>query len=246
MQTTTTYAQHQQERREQLMQQPVQQLASALRKETENFRQQRSYDDLSGFTLFTLAIVQRNDEAWSALYQHFSPLVLSWIAHHHSAAPLLFQDGSSGPLVNAAFAKFSQAVTPEKMEHFDSLAAILKYLKMCVHSVVADEVRSRQARHCEESLDAVERAELRTDDPAEDVVTTMSSHTFWQLIQQELRGEEEQIVMRLSYLDGMKPREISRLHERLFPTFDDVYRVKRNVFERLRRNRQLQGMYDNS
>ena len=77
-------------------------------------------------------------------------LVLTWVNQHQSATTLLGQDGSA-PLVNAAFAKFSQALTPVKMGNFDSLAAVLKYLKMCVHSVIADEVRSRQSRQYEET-----------------------------------------------------------------------------------------------
>ena len=32
-------------------------------------------------------------------------------------------------------------------------------------------------------------------------------------------------------------------HRRLFPTVDDVYRIKRNVLERLRRNRRLQLLF---
>jgi hypothetical protein len=41
----------------------------------------------------------------------------------------------------------------------------------------------------------------------------------------------------------MKPSEISSQHRRLFPTVEDVYRIKRNVLERLRRNRRLQTLF---
>jgi len=41
----------------------------------------------------------------------------------------------------------------------------------------------------------------------------------------------------------MKPSEISSQHRKLFPTVDDVYRIKRNVLERLRRNRRLQMIF---
>ena len=41
----------------------------------------------------------------------------------------------------------------------------------------------------------------------------------------------------------MKPSEISSQHRRHFPTVDDVYRIKRNVLERLRRNRRLQLLF---
>lgn len=167
--------------------------------------------------------------------------MLTWITQHQSAAPLLGQDGGA-PLVNAAFAKFSQALTPAKMKNFDSLAAVLKYLKMCVHSVVADEIRSRQSRQYEETLESIEH-EPAADDPADDVVASISAQGLWQIIQEELNGEEERVLIYLAYVQGMKPGEISYRHRRLFPSVDDVYRIKRNVLERLRRNRRLQAMF---
>jgi DNA-directed RNA polymerase specialized sigma24 family protein len=185
--------------------------------------------------------MRRDEAAWASIYQQYAPLVLTWVSQHQNAMPLLGQDGS-GPLVNAAFAKFAQALTPAKVGGFDTLAAILKYLKMCVHSVVADEVRSRQARQLEETLDVVKH-EPAGDDPAEGVVSNISAQHLWQIIQEELNGDEERVLIYLAYVQGMKPGEISALHRRLFPSVDDVYRIKRNVLERLRRNRRLQAMF---
>ena len=118
----------------------------------------------------------------------------------------------------------------------------LKYLKMCVHSVVADEVRTRQARQYEETLESIEQ-EPASDDPADDVVSNISAQGLWQVILEELNGEDERILIYLAYVQGMKPSEISSRHRRLFPTVDDVYRIKRNVLERLRRNRRLRMLF---
>ena len=215
-------------------------LARCCAEETNKFLKQSMSNDRYCLEMFRRAIVQRDDDAWACIYQQYAPLVLTWVTQHQSAAPLLGQDGSA-PLVNAAFAKFSQALTPAKMANFDSLAAILKYLKMCVHSVVADEVRARQARQYEETLELIEN-EPASDDPADDVVANISAQGLWQVIQEELNGEDERVLIYLAYIQGMKPSEISSRHRRLFPTVDDVYRIKRNVLERLRRNRRLQSM----
>ena len=219
----------------------INELARCCSEETNKFLKQSASNDRYCLELFRRAIVKRDDDAWSCIYQQYAPLVLTWVTQHQSAAPLLGQDGS-GPLVNAAFAKFSQALTPAKMANFDSLAAVLKYLKMCVHSVVADEVRSRQSRQYEETLELVEN-EPASDDPADDVVSNISAQSLWQVIQEELNGEDERVLIYLAYIQGMKPGEISSQHRRLFPTVDDVYRIKRNVLERLRRNRRLQAMF---
>src|SRR5947209_9707974 len=150
----------------------VNDLARCCSEETNKFLKQSASNDRYCLELFRRAIIKRDDDAWASIYQQYAPLVLTWITQHQSATPLLGQDGSA-PLVNAAFAKLSQALTPAKMENFDSLAAVLNYLKMCVHSVVADEVRTRQARQYEEALELIEH-EPATDDPADDVVANIS------------------------------------------------------------------------
>ncbi len=219
----------------------INELARCCSEETSKFLKQSTSNDRYCLELFRRAIVNRDDDAWACIYSQYAPLVLTWVTQHQSATPLLGQDGSA-PLVNAAFAKFAQALTPAKMENFDSLAAILKYLKMCVHSVVADEVRARQARQYEETLELIEQ-EPASDDPADDVVSHISAQGLWQIIQEELNGEDERMLIYLAYIQGMKPSEISSQHRRFFPAVDDVYRIKRNVLERLRRNRRLQMMF---
>jgi len=219
----------------------ITELARCCSEETTKFLKQNISNDRYCLELFRRAITKRDDDAWICIYQQYSPLVLTWVNQHQSATPLLGQDGSA-PLVNAAFAKFSQALTPAKMDNFDSLAAVLKYLKMCVHSVVADEVRARQARQYEEALELMEH-EPATDDPADSVISNLSAQGLWQVIQEELNGEDERVLIYLAYIHGMKPSEISSQNRRLFPTVDDVYRIKRNVLERLRRNRRLQSMF---
>jgi DNA-directed RNA polymerase specialized sigma24 family protein len=104
--------------------------------------------------------------------------------------------------------------------------------------VISDEVRVRQARQREEPLESAE-LEPATADPAEVVVSRLSAQDLWQAIQEELTGEAERLLIYLTYIQGMKPAQISSEYQRVFPTVDDVYRVKRNVLERLRRNRRL-------
>lgn len=219
----------------------VNELARCCTEETNKFLRQNTSDDRYCLELFRRAIVSRDEDAWACLYQQYAPLVLTWINQHQSAALLLGQDGGS-PLVNAVFAKFAQALTPAKMGNFSTLAGILKYLKMCVHSVIADEVRARQARQYEETLDSLEQ-EPAGEDPAEEVISALSIQHLWQIIQEELNGEDERLLLYLAYVQGMKPAEICAQHRRYFPTVGDVYRIKRNVLERLRRNRRLQILF---
>jgi RNA polymerase sigma factor (sigma-70 family) len=219
----------------------VSELARCCAEETSKFLRQSVSNDRYCLELFRRAIVRHDEDAWACIYQQYAPLVLTWVNQHQSATLLLGQDSSSA-LVNAAFAKFAQALTPAKMGNFDTLAAVLKYLKMCVHSVIADEVRARQARQYEETLEAIEQ-EPAADDPAEHVIAGLSVQSLWQVIQEELNSEDERLLLYLAYVQGMKPAEICAHQRQLFPTVEDVYRIKRNVLERLRRNRRLQAIF---
>ena len=215
----------------------VSDLARECADETHKFLKGDAHDERAGLELFRRAIADRDEYAWACLYRQFAPLVLTWVNQHQSAASVFDQDGPE-PLVNAAFAKFSQAITPAKLENFEQLSALLKYLKMCVHSVIADEVRARRAQAYEERLE-IEEHDSAVADYAEGVVSGLAAQGLWQAILQELVGEEERAVIYCAYVLGLKPAEITNLYQRLFPTVEDVYRIKRNVLERLRRNQRL-------
>lgn len=219
----------------------VPELASRCAEETSKFLQQRVFDEHFCMELFRRAIIQHDDASWAAIYQQYASLVLTWVTQHQNVGLLLNQEGGAS-LVNAAFAKFSQALTPEKMRKFDSLAALLKYLKLCVHSVVADELRARQTYQREETLETIEH-EPASADPADDIVASLSVHDLWQLIQEELNGDDERTLMYLAYVQGMKPGEICLHHRQFFSSVDDVYRIKRNILERLRRSKRLQALF---
>jgi hypothetical protein len=45
----------------------------------------------------------------------------------------------------------------------------------------------------------------------------------------------------LSFARDLKPAEIASRHTALFASVADVYRIKRNIIERLRRNPEIQG-----
>ncbi|GHO85016.1 sigma-70 family RNA polymerase sigma factor [Dictyobacter formicarum] len=219
----------------------INELARRCSEETNKFLKQNVSNERFCLELFRRAIIKRDEGAWACIYQQYAPLVLTWVTQHQSVATILGQDGGA-PLVNAAFAKFAQALTPLKIGNFESLAAILKYMKMCVHSVVADEVRVRQARQYEDTLESIEH-EPASDDPAEDVIANLSAQDLWKIILEEVRSEDERILIYEAYVHGMKPGEISMQHPRYFTSVDDVYRIKRNVLERLRRNRRLQALF---
>jgi DNA-directed RNA polymerase specialized sigma24 family protein len=218
---------------------PLKALACRCSEETNRFIKGGASDNRYCLELFRRAVCGPGRElAWASLYQQYAPLVLAWVKQQPSAAPLLVQEGGA-PLVNAAFTKLWHALTPDKIASFSTLEAVLFYFRRCAKSVVSDELRARGARAWEDALECLER-ELPTVDPADDVVATLAAEALWRAIEEELKGEEERVLLTLVYIHGLKPSEVCCENRRLFPTVDDVYRIKRNVLERLRRNRRLQ------
>ncbi|MBF6592567.1 MAG: hypothetical protein IVW57_18815, partial [Ktedonobacterales bacterium] len=193
-----------------------------------------------GVALFRRAIVDRDEQAWALLYRQYAPQVRTWVRLSLSERPQLAHGEGVAVLVNAAFAKFSQALTPAKMEGFDALSALLKYLKMCVHSVVADEARAAQHRQNEEPFWGKGSEPATQDDVSSLLVTRLVHQGLWRVVEEELHGEDERVQVRLGFIHGLKPREIGALYPQLFPRgAQDVARTRRNVLSRLRRSHRL-------
>ena len=124
---------------------------------------------------------------------------------------------------------------------FRDLPAALQYLKLCVRSVVMDDVRARRAVDLEPLEDLDERritgcpGAARSAPDVESVVfDRLGSRDLWQTILETLSGRDERLVIYLSFVQGMKPAEIATSRARDFASAADVYRIKRNAIERLR------------
>ncbi len=212
-------------------------IAHRCQHETERFFQGQGYDPLYCFDLFRRAIMERSQRAWELVYEQYRPLVAGWV-ERHSAFP-----GSGEEIqyfVNRAFEKMWLALTPAKFTHFSNLGSLLRYLQMCVHSVILDQVRA--AQRCTYLMRAESwPAERGADDPlAEDqALDRVHSQELWQEIGARLRNEKERRVMYGSFVLALKPRELYALFRETFHDVRDVYRVKENVLARLRRDAEL-------
>lgn len=164
----------------------------------------------------------------------------TWVERFLSGTRLDGQEVEA--LVNVSFARFATAFTPEKLKQSDSVAAILSYLKCCSRTAVSSELRRYQVRRRESSLDMmnlIECAEMVLDDPALEVIESVSAQGLWQVIQEELRGEDERLLLYLTCICGMKPSEISNQYHQRFPVVSDVYRLKQAIRERLARSHRI-------
>lgn len=181
-----------------------------------------------GFELFRRAIVERDEDAWAALSEQYSPLVRQWLRRWPD------HDGVDAG-VAATFERFWQAVTVAKFSHFTSLAAVLRYLKLCTQSSHIDQARAARLHARVESLDEATYHVPSADDPTEQVMQAQDARALWRAVRHYLENERQQTVIYLSYVHGLTPRQIYTEYGAEFSTVADVYRIKRNALDRLRR-----------
>jgi hypothetical protein len=223
---------------------PVGDLAAACRRETDRFRSGQPSADEYCFELFRRAISDRDEAAWEAVVVQYRGVVLTWVQRHGGAS---VQDADYW--VNRTFDRFWSAMRPERFGLFEGLPRVLKYLQMCAATAVLDELRAQRATP-HESLDQLfgarpgaqrETPGAEVGDPAgtdaeASAVERLAGQELWGAIAAEVPDEGERTVLYCSFALGMKPAEIAERRPELFAGVPDVYRIKRNVLERLRRS----------
>jgi hypothetical protein len=213
----------------------VAELGRRCREETLRFLHGEPRDDTYCFEVFQRAVVRREDEAWATIVAQYRGIVLAYVGQHSAAAMLREPDDY---WVNRAFQRFWSAVGADRFDQFPDLAALLKYLKLCIHSVLMDELRARRAAPTS-SLDEVPETAAGPHNAERSVIGKLAGEQLWATIAAELQDESERVVAYLSFTRDLKPSEIYSRHPSLYASIADVYRIKRNLLERLRRNPQV-------
>jgi hypothetical protein len=186
------------------------------------------------YELFRRAVCQRDELAWELVVVRWRGLVLSY-ARQHPSWPLVA--GDADDWATRTFERFWKAVGPDRFDGFPNLPALLKYLKMCAHSAVLNAARTVQAG----VVPLEDAADVGSNTVEPVVVDTLATEALWRTVEAELRDESERLVAYLSFVLDLKPSEIVSRHPDRFADAADVYRVKRNVIDRLRRNPDIRG-----
>lgn len=216
---------------------------------------QGAKDQRSCLELIRRVATAQDTSAWTVLYAQFAPLVLSWLARGTRGREAIDVEGPD-VLVNTSFTKLWMALR-SGTKQFNSVGEFLSYLKACTASVLADWWRElpstllpgnetiADASGSDRDTDAPGSQDYRaaaaamSDDPADEVLARLCFLELYEIVQNALQDEAERAIGYLSLLCDFTPKAIYQERQDLFPSVDDVYRVKRNVLERLRRNRQV-------
>lgn len=209
------------------------QLAQRCAAEQQRYHQHAPSDDRYCLELFLRAIHQRDELAWKLITDQFGGTVLGWLRQHPCASRLRDQ-AEPDAYMTASFSKFwlATASPGSSTPRFLTLASVLAYLRSCLNSVVLDEMRQIKLRSREEPLE-------QRSDAAVDAPSYQSAQELWALIERALPDRRERRLVHLLFVLELKPREIVRIAPQDFPTAQEVYRLTRNVLDRLRRNPAL-------
>lgn len=194
-------------------------------------------DDGDEYELFRRAIVERDEDAWAAIYVRYRTLMISW--SHRCGAALLIGEHYDD-IADQAFTRAWMALSPRRFSRFPNLAKLLAYLHTCVVAVVIDCSRAQQAR--ERALLKLEAHTLAT--PEQIVLEGLERSALWQLISEMAETVQERTVLFESFVLELPPRVILARHPDLFTEVSNVYFAKRNVLARLQRNPDLQQMHE--
>jgi hypothetical protein len=219
----------------------VDRLADECADHTTKFFKRATYDPGYCYELFRRAIVGHNSYAWDKIHRQYRPLVVKWVMNH-TGLPATGEEVDY--FVNGAFEKMWTAVDAVKFKQFSNLAEVLRYFKMCANSVIVDYRRVNP-------IDAVDLEPfpplLRQDLPSieEQITDQFERQELWETVAASTHNEKDAIVLEWSFVYDLKPSAIYAENSDRFESLDEVYRVKRNVLNRLRRNSDLQRFFSN-
>lgn len=216
-------------------------LAQKCAQETSFYFNGRESDSAYCFELFRRAIAGHDEMAWQVLMAQYQPLVAKWVskwANKHPDSALAGEDQED--FIAEAFVRFWRHFTPEKLGKSQTLEAVLKYLKLCVHGAISDKWRKMRHAQFEQSIEDTE--EGKDPEPAEPDPTPealLQNNEFWQLIRKKSKDEKEYIVIYASFSLALSPREILVEYPGTFRDIKEVYQHKANVLERFERDADL-------
>ncbi len=200
-------------------------------REIQKYRHREPSNDQYSLELFNRALQQKDSLAWEAVQQCFTQMMYQWLYCHH-LCEVACRFESEENYIAQGFARFWQATADNQHITFPTLGAALKYLRVSLHAVIIDTLRT----YARSSVVAL---------PADDEPGTLScedeyeTDELWQIIHHFLPDERQYRVAYLLYHCGLKPREIVQFCGQEFDDVQEIYRLRRNIIDRLRRNADL-------
>ena len=208
-------------------------LAQKCAQETHLFFTYQDYDSSYGFELFRRAVRNKDESALEVVITQYQPLVARWV-DKYPGFPLLNEEAQD--FIAQAFERFWASFTPAKFDKSQNLAAVLRYLKMCVHGTMTDAWRKFRRIRLEQEMRDEEQEFSQSESTPEDF---LQNDEFWQLIKKKSKNLKEYTVVYASFSLALSPREILAEYPDLFRDIKEIYQHKANLLDRLERDDEI-------
>ncbi len=206
-------------------------LAERCKRELDKYRRGEASDDQYGVELFSRALLERNSFAWEVVQQCFNAMVLGWMWEHH-LREIACRHDSEENFVAQAFSRFWLATAGNEEIKFQTLGAALRYLRASLHGVIIDTLRAYSRANVTALPEYDDTSGPQTED-------RYDGGELWQVISKLLPEARDRRVAYLLYHCGLKPREIVHFCPQEFDDVHEIYAVRRNIIDRLRRNSDI-------
>lgn len=218
----------------------VELLARRCTEEMHRFRRHEPNDPAFCFELFRRALQDGSLEALTRMYEVYEPLVLSWVVRHSR-----FEQSheSADFFAHQALSAFYFALRGQKFGQFAGLPKVLAYLKLCVHTAIAQYVRD----HGKDATIPLEDVGEVGDAPQ--LGAAVEAAELWAYICRLLPDERDRLLARCVFVLELKPRQIVRVYPEHWNVEREVsvalYRIRR-VLRNDAELRRLCGTLDDS
>jgi len=197
--------------------------------EMSKYRRKEQSNDQYCLEILRRAILLQNNDAWAILQTQLGDNVRMWIGRHPQRELALRYENENSYLCDA-FRRFWQAVSDQRLS-FTTLAGALSYLHLCLHCAITDTLRA-YARPREEPIP--DYGQGGNNEPSVDDL--YHEGELWGIIESLLVSDKEKRVAYLHFYCNLKPREILGCCPDEFSNEKEIYRLKRNMMERILRN----------
>lgn len=198
-------------------------LTQRCAEETQKFSRRQPSDPQYCFELLRRALADGETDAFTHFYRIYERQVLRWAYQHYNFE----QTGESADFfANVSLNRFYFALRGPKFDRFTSLPKVLAYLKLCVHTAVAQYVRDQEQL----AVLSLENAGYIASAP--DPAANLQIADTWQYICALLPSERDRLLARCTFALNMKPSHI-------VACYPEKWQNEREVSVALYRIRQL-------
>src|SRR5262249_52816189 len=114
--------------------------------------------------------------------------------------------------------------------------SLLAYLRTCVTATSIDYAREQAALS---RIEQLAQHEVVSPPCEQAVLEKLHLADLWRLLLETTMNDQERLILRESLLYALPPRAISARHADQFSDITQVYRTKRNLFNRLQHNHAI-------